>query len=82
VEPVFVRCDTPKFTDVNSFRKGLIWLLIATCAEVPSTVRLDAFFCEIPRLFFFAHGYFASQVLMFLDLNGSFSFFPIHQYGC
>ena len=42
-------CDTPKFTDVNSVRQGLIWLLIATVAEVPPVVRLVIF---LGRTFF------------------------------
>ena len=34
---VFAGRNTPKFTPV---RKGLLWLLLATIAEVPPTVRL------------------------------------------
>jgi hypothetical protein len=37
VVAVFTGCVTPKFTSVC---KGLIWLLVATAAEVPFTVRL------------------------------------------
>jgi hypothetical protein len=56
-------------------RQGLLWLLIATIAEVPSTVRLGYSFA----LFLFAHRNFSPQVLMILNLNGSLSFSPIYQ---
>jgi hypothetical protein len=37
---VLAGCDTPVFTIVDFVRKGLIWLLLATVAEVPPTVRV------------------------------------------
>ena len=54
-----------------SIHQGLIWILIATVSEVPTVVclavLLDCFFLLI-----------ASQAIMILDLNGSFSFPRIH----
>ena len=52
---VLAGCETPEFTDVNFVRQGLIWLLIATIAEVPPVVRLvilwdrSFFLITIPR---------------------------------
>ena len=61
-----------------SVRKGLIWLLVATVAEVPTTVRLGSF---SPLLF--ADSLFISQVLLFLNLNGLYQFIPSNpSNGC
>jgi hypothetical protein len=35
----------PRICQSNVCPKGIIWLLIATAAEVPPTVRLDRFSC-------------------------------------
>jgi hypothetical protein len=37
---VLAGCNTPVFTMWIFVRKGLIWLLLATVAEVPPTVRV------------------------------------------
>ena len=50
-----------------SVRKGVVWLLLATAAEVPPTVCPVSFLVH-PR---FANHQVTSQVLIVLDLNGS-----------
>jgi hypothetical protein len=53
-----------------SFPKGVIWLLLATVAEVPPVVCLSCF----SNLFFFFHIQFTSQVFVLLNLNGEIFF--------
>ena len=48
--------------------KGLIWLLVATAAEVPSTVRLPIILRPLSLLMAILY----SQLFMFLSLNGLF----------
>jgi len=50
--------------------KGIIWILLAVAAEVPAVVHLYILFTPLV----FAHRYFTSQVLIFLNLNGMFCF--------
>ena len=50
--------------------KGIIWLLLAFVIQVPQLVRLGVFLVPI----IVSHRRFASQVLIFLNLNGTFSF--------
>jgi hypothetical protein len=64
-----------KSTDVNLCSQGLIWLLLATVAEVPPTVRLVV----LLRTSFSLIAISRLQVLIILNLNGRFSFPPIHQ---
>ena len=59
------------YDSVNFFYKGLIWLLLAIVAEVPTSVRLVITLAT----FLFAHSYFMSQTLMILNLNGKFHSF-------
>lgn len=60
-----------------SVHQGLIWLLIATVAEVPPVVRLAILLDRSPLLL--AHSYSTSQVFVFLNLNGRILFSRIHQ---
>jgi hypothetical protein len=55
------------FTDMPPFQKGLIWLFLATIAEVPPVVSETHSMDPIPLLI-------ASQVFMSLNLNGSVFF--------
>jgi len=52
-------------------RKGVIWLLLATAAEVPPTVCPVSFLAH-PR---FANHQVTSQVLIVLNLNGIVALF-------
>jgi len=52
-------------------RKGVIWLLLATAAEVPPTVCHVSFLAH-PR---FANHHVTSQVLIVLNLNGIVALF-------
>jgi hypothetical protein len=55
-------------TDMPPFQKGLIWLFLATIAEVPPVVGETHSVDPIPLLI-------ASQVFMSLNLNGIAFFF-------
>lgn len=55
--------------------KGIIWLLFAPVIQIPQLVRLGIFLEPIVVSYY----RFASQVLIFLNLNGTFSFFPTHR---
>ena len=55
----------PNLLNYIFVRKGLIWLLLATVAEVPSAVRLAILF----HLFLLL---IAPQTFMLLNLNGEF----------
>jgi hypothetical protein len=69
VVAVLAGCEPPNPLISIPVRKGLIWLLFATVAEVPSTVILAI--CFAP--FHFSHHYFTLlQVLVLLNLNGRF----------
>ena len=62
-------------TNVMFVLKGIIWILLAVAAEVPAAVRLCTLFAPLV----FAHRYFTSQVLIFLNLNGMFCFSLAHR---
>jgi len=64
-----------RVTNVILDLKGIIWLLLASVIQVPQLVRLHVFL--EPTIV--SHHRFASQVFIFLNLNGTFSFFPTHQ---
>ena len=50
--------------------KGIIWLLLAFVIQIPQMVRSGVFLEPI----IVSHRRFASQVFIFLNLNGAFSF--------
>ena len=56
-----------------SVRKGVMWLLLATLAEVPPTVS-PACFLAHPL---FVHHLRTFQVLIILNLNGIFYFISV-----
>jgi hypothetical protein len=56
------------FSDVLSAYKGVVWLLLATIAEVPPVVSLAT---SLALLSHFTH--YSIQVLMCLNLNGNYS---------
>lgn len=58
-------CEAHNF-HVPSVYKGVIWLLLATVAEVPPTVCLDILLAPLV----FAHRPYLPQVSIFLNLNG------------
>jgi len=62
-------CDTHNFTNVMSVPKGIIWLLLATIAEVTPTVRLESLDILLGRLI---HRHLVPQVFLLLNLNGIF----------
>jgi hypothetical protein len=64
-------CDTHKFTNVMSVPKGIIWLLLATVAEVTPTVCLEPL--DIP-LGHPVHRHLVPQMFLLLNLNGIFPF--------
>ena len=69
---VFTGCGAHSFPYGIFVYKGIVWLLLATVAELPPTVRLGILLASL----IFAHGYFVPQVFIFLNLNGIFSFSP------
>jgi hypothetical protein len=74
VAAVFVEGDIHKFTNVMFTHKGIIWLLLATVAEVPPTVRLGIFFA--PLIFAHRHSrtgvhFFESQWYVFIVVTSS-----------
>jgi len=62
-----------QLTNMTSL-KGIIWILLAAAAEVPAAVRLCTLFVPLVS----AHRHLMPQVLIFLNLNGMFSFYPTH----
>jgi hypothetical protein len=63
--PLFPLCDALEPLTLFPILKGIIWLLIATVAEVPPT----ASFASLP-IYHFSHHYMNDQVFIFLNLNG------------
>ena len=53
---------------IDPLRKGVIWLLLGTAAEVPPVVTNESLVCL--RI---AHLNFTSQVFILLNLNGTSS---------
>ena len=66
---------TPKFTNVNLCSKGSDLALACHCRRGP----FNGMFGYSFALSLHAHRHFISQVLVILNLNGKFSFAPIHQ---
>lgn len=64
-----------RLTNVVLDLKGIIWLLLASLIQVPQLVRLGVFLEPIVV----SHHCLASQVLIILDLNGTFLFFPTYR---
>jgi hypothetical protein len=68
-------CDTLKFTNVYCYSSGSPLALDCHYRRGPFNSTSGYSFA----LFLSAHRNFSSQVLMILNLNGSFSFSPAHQ---
>jgi len=62
-------------TDMLSIRKGVIWLLMATAAEVPPTVGPIYFIAHLLCV----HCSVMLQVFLILNLNGTVVFFSVFQ---
>jgi hypothetical protein len=69
-------CDAYDFTNVISLLKGIIWLLLATVAEITPTVCLEPLDILLVNLIY---RYLIPQVFLLLNLNGIFPFSTANQ---
>ena len=65
-------------TNAMFTHEGIIWLLLATMAEVPPTVRLSILLAPLPFSLIAIH----AQVFIFLNLNGMFYCFHLINDAC